>query len=190
MTSTKTITKSAARFILWLRCPIPGISMIKIIIIKSITVKYFQLIVDNPSTTNIIRKEINNTQRELTCPTHTPGVLNIISFLKSKFLNETKNNDLKVSYNNKKPSTKKCLILLLKACYSRLCTKSKNQKAKFSQLSNQPHWTKFIIASKILNITTEKNHWINFQISKGLMQWREKIIKCLFFIGPKRRRSL
>ena len=38
---------------------------------KSITVKYFQLIVDNPSTTNIIRKEINNTQRELTCPTHT-----------------------------------------------------------------------------------------------------------------------
>ena len=151
------------------------------------------MIVDNPSTTNIIRKEINNTQRELTCHTHTPGVLNIISFLKSNCLNETKNNDLKVSYNNKKPSTKKCLILLLQACYGGLCTKSKNQKEKFSQLSNQPNWTKstkFIIASKILNITTEKNHWLNFQISKGLMQWREKIIKCLFFIGPKRRRPL
>ena len=97
------------------------------------------MIVDNPSTTNIIRKEINNTQQELTCHTHTPGVLNIISFLKSNCLNETENNNLKVSYNNKKPSTKKCLILLLKACYSGLCTKSKNQKAKFSQLSNQPH---------------------------------------------------
>ena len=145
------------------------------------------MIVDNPSTTNIIRKEINNTQRELTCHTHTLGVLNIISFLKSKFLNETKNNDMKVSYNNKKPSTKKCLILLLQACYGGLCTKSKNQKAKFSQLSNQPNWTKstkFIIASKTLNITTEKNHWINFQISKGLMQWREKIIKCHFFYRP------
>ena len=140
------------------------------------------MIVDNPSTTNIIRKEINNTQQELTCHTHTPGVLNIISFLKSNCLNETENNNLKVSYNNKKPSTKKCLILLLKACYGGLCTKSKNQKAKFSQLSNQPHWTKFIIASKILNITTEKKSLNQFSDFKRVDAVKGKNNQMPFFL--------
>ena len=153
------------------------------------------MIVDNPSTTNIIRKEINNTQRELTCHTHTLGVLNIISFLKSKFLNETKNNDLKVSYNNKKPSTKKCLILLLQACYGGLCTKSKNQKVKFSQLSNQPNWTKstkFIIASNILNITTEKKSLNQFSDFKRVdaVKGKNNQMPFFFLIGPKRRRPL
>lgn len=53
--------------------------------ISNNTNKDIQLIEDNPSTTNILRKEINATQRELTCHTHTPEILDKISLLKSNF---------------------------------------------------------------------------------------------------------